>query len=204
MTRIITEAPQPGQEDEYVPPRRPDGLWFGHMMDHDGRFIFADTFTELVGAIIDGYDDIPRTPEGDEEAWIQRYLHAVSVATVLQANINAQAAQKEELARCTPEQIDALFRDRREPFTGIAGNLHWDCPVPLILIDAHYVPVDKERPAPTGRVDYFYMDGEDQFIMSLDRFGLVGYGFREGEDVGEPYESEVMDDEDYFGRDPNG
>jgi hypothetical protein len=199
MTRIIIDAPTtPDEEAAFEAPRRPDGLWFAHMMIHDGRYIYADTFTELVGAIIDDYDGIPATREGDEEAWIQRYLYGASIIAVLQSEINAQAAGNGALAQCTPEQIEVLFKDKQQPFVGVDGYPHWDCPVPLIVIDAHYVPVNEEHPAPTGRVAVFAIDTEDQFIMSLDRFGLIGYGFREGDDVGEPYESEAMDDDDFF------
>ncbi|MDQ2740274.1 MAG: hypothetical protein M3Y35_17040, partial [Actinomycetota bacterium] len=81
----------------------------------------AESITELVGELIGGYDDIPQSPEGHDQALGARYDQAVGVATTLQGSLAAQAAEAGvfDPSAETEEALTALFTERTNAFEGI-------------------------------------------------------------------------------------
>lgn len=140
----------------------------------------ADTVTELLGALIPGYADMPGTPQGDVQALAARYDHAVAVATAVQADVACQAVARGTLDPAAEDEdtLTALFADRTEPMVG-AGRPTGDSPtwsheVPLVLIGTDYAPFT-DRGRPTGRIIWLDPSTETGYLYSLAEVGMVRY-----------------------------
>jgi hypothetical protein len=153
------------------PPRKPDGSNYEYAVIVGDTMRLADTYTALVGAIIDGYDDI--ADDDNDAAMSARYHHARSFAAVLQAGYNGQADDQGALAECDAAQVDALFADKVNAYSAdVFGSLDWDAPVPLVLIDGDYEPFTG-LPAPTGNIAWINAVEEQAFVNSLHDLGAI-------------------------------
>jgi len=175
-----------------APPRDDHGSWpflLLHAGDATQRptdisLTFADTATELVGALIPGYDAIPHstgsncagrgTPsdaDHDEALWL-RYSQAVATAALVQQHILAAAVTNGDFdSAAVPEDaLTALLGDKTDVFTGE----QWRWNVLLVLISTDYAPFT-QRPKPAGRVAYLDPSTETTYLTSLHEAGLVRF-----------------------------
>lgn len=170
-------------------PAHPDGGTWPFLMIHGDQATWADTRTELIGALIEGYDTLPDDPTGYERGFVARYTQAVAVATDAQTSVLLDAGEKghfdpDALTR-TPEgeeRIQALFGERTVAYdpTGTALDSHrdetgtpvWDFDVPLVLVATDYAPYTG-LPAPTGRVLYVDPSTETSYLDSLQSLNRV-------------------------------
>lgn len=166
-------------------PAHPDGGPWPFFMVHGDKATWADTRTELISALIDGYEDLPETPEGFEAAFDLRYAQAITLASDVQASMMAHAVESGAVdlgdLTSTPvgdEQFQALLTERTIPFDPRGTVLDtgdgpvWDCEIPLVLIATDYAPFSG-RPLPTGRVAFVDPSTETAYLDSLQAFGRV-------------------------------
>lgn len=181
-----------------LPPGKPDGgLWpwmlVSKMQDREG-ITYADTVTELVGELIDGYDDLARDSSGNDQALEARYSQALTMAAGLQAMVCRRAVDAGDLdVDAEPDEtLTAFFQERTVPFVGLDGDTFWNHPVPLVLLDVDYAPfTDRDRPS--GNILWIEPSDEAAYLRSLDRLGLVVFRVADAakvsqvrEDIGQP------------------
>lgn len=170
--KVTVDSPPAGTGPE-PPPH--ESIW-PFLMAHGDQITWADTRSELVGALIDGYDDLADTPDGVAEATWARYRQAVAVAADVQASILMDATDSgdfdpEQLA-ATPEGeaiLNALMVERTVPLTELAG---WAFEVPIVLIDTDYAPFT-EAARPDGRIIWIDPSDESRYLASLERVKRV-------------------------------
>jgi len=174
---IITRNPN---DPPAQPPPSTTGEQYRYELTYDGdhRRAYADTLTELCGALIEGYDPAAITqrlidegvPPDQLEAQVTgeldelRILHAVAVQVRLQADINAH------------EHIDQLPADQQQALRGDRVTQpaidQWDAEVPLVLAAHDYQP-DGELARPHGNIIWLDPRDESTFLDSLAAAGLV-------------------------------
>ena len=151
-----------------------------YRMEHDGTVTEADSVTDLVSALIPlGYADLPRTPEGDEQALLARWEQSVGTANLVQAVVTAAAVRDGvlDISLASKDVLTALFRDRIEP----VEVEEWTQPVPLVLVSTSYAPFTDNTP-PIGNVRWINPHTELSYLRSLDAVGVISF------DVLEPSE----------------
>ena len=174
---IVTRNPSDPPPD---PPLSKTGRPYRYELTYSGdhRRAYADTLSELCGALIEGYDPDEITQRlGDEdvpnfqlEALVTgeldelRIVHSVGVQVRLQAEINAQAP----IDQLPSDQLQLLRGDRvTQPSIG-----HWDSDVPLVLSAHDYQP-DGDIPRPTGDIIWLDPRDESTYIQTLEAAGLI-------------------------------
>ncbi len=174
---IITRNPNDPPPE---PPLSKTGRPYRYELTYNGdhRRAYADTLTELCGALIEGYDPDEITqrlvdedvPDVQLEALVTgeldelRIVHSVGVQVRLQAEINAQAPMDQLL----PDQLQLLRSDRvTQPSID-----HWDADVPLVLSAHDYQP-DGDIPRPTGEIIWLDPRDESTYINTLEAAGLI-------------------------------
>lgn len=187
---MITTIPA-GDGDELPMLHRPDGGEYPFLMLHGEEFTGADTRTELVGAMLPGYADLPDTPHGDDEATQQRWEQAVATAAEIQTGLLAGAAATGSFdpADAGEDTLTALFQDKDIPFTGLPlknaataavdqqveplVTLQWpDSLPPLVLVATDYAPYTT-APRPHGNVLLLDPHTETTWLDSLAEIGLI-------------------------------
>jgi hypothetical protein len=163
---IQTGHPVPaGPVNEYGEP-------YAYALLHDGgsAVTYADTFTELVEQLIDGYDQIAWDNTADAD--MARGLYLQAVRTRAQARILGSAAR------------GTYTYDEQAAMTEVipAPGPVWTCPVPIVLVDAFYEPFTR-RPRPeseprdgsTPGTNIIWLSWADEksFIESLHNVGEV-------------------------------
>lgn len=140
MTVRIVPTPA-GWEPKLPTPLNSEGEPFLYCMifNADTVMAFADSATELVDLLIAGYLDIPA--DNLVEQAIQRTLYAVGAQVRVQADILTRA----NLGLATPAELEVLRGSRDTPPRLAA----WECPIPLVLVDAFYQPFTSV-PRPVG------------------------------------------------------
>jgi len=152
-------------------PHHDDGSAFRFEMicDEAARRVYADTWTELVEALITGYADVSSAEEADET----RLLYAVRVQVELQAAINAGAVEY----KFSDEESNVLLGDRHDqPRIGM-----WTSEIPLVLVTSYYEPFGElDRPVgrpPVGDADsnLIWLDPTDEqtLIETVAGAGIV-------------------------------
>jgi len=137
----------------------------------DGEVHYAGTVTELLGALIPGY-------ETDHDiALEQRWRAAVLRSNALQADLAVRAVEADNhlLGRLTEEELTTLFASRGDLFAVPAS---WTCEVPLVLIATDFAPYT-DRPAPEGNVRFIDPADERGLLMSLSAAGDLTFYTRE-------------------------
>lgn len=148
-------------------PVRADGTAYRYTMAHgSGLRTYADTPSDLVAALIDGYDGM-----GDAvEAARARIRYAVRAQIVAQDALNGGPSDQ----GCTPEQLGVLYGNRAvQP-----AIREWSAPVPLILIDCFYAPIT-DLPVPTalppGQILWLRPRTDADLLRSLAGIGVIHY-----------------------------
>ena len=57
--------------------------------------MYADTVSELLSAVIPGYDELPSNENGDEAAFVARYEAAIELANLVQAGLVIDATEND-------------------------------------------------------------------------------------------------------------
>jgi hypothetical protein len=164
-------------------PEHPDGPegWAYAVIDGRGQTVFADNAGELVALFVNGYDAIPQTDEGDDEALAARYEVLVQMAEVAQRGIVDRAVEDGTFdpVEAGEEALTGLFAPRSLPWGGFwtrdgAARFEWDGGVPIVVLATDYEPYT-DRPAPTGNVLVVDPYTELTFLQSLGALGLVKF-----------------------------
>lgn len=154
-------------------PAREDGTPWPFAMTTDEHTVFADSATELVGHLIDGYDQIDDSDEGHDQALSARAGAAAGIAAQMQAVIAASLTEQRKFdpQAESEETLTAIFSDR-ETFVADFGS--WDHEVPLILVRTGYAPYT-DRPAPSGNIGWIDPATETTLLRSLDALGAIAF-----------------------------
>ena len=107
--------------------------------------IFADTYSELVGYLLEGY---PTAPDAIEERFLMRHnaLEFLANSTAHEAfNIHIENGDASVLD-FTEDEINLMINFDR---SGQRFSGHWDCPIPLSLMATSFQPYTPD-PQPTG------------------------------------------------------
>ena len=169
---IVVSNPR-GDQPIAVPAHN-DGTPYRFEMIFDGasKRVYADTWSELVAALITDYNDDTPNEHADEE----RLLYAVRTQVELQAQILADADTAAHVA-LTGHETQILLGDRdTPPRVGL-----WRCEIPVVLVTSFYQPDGElDRPLgrpPTGDADtnLIWLDPTDEqtLILSLAAAGVV-------------------------------
>ncbi|MCU6480546.1 hypothetical protein [Arthrobacter sp. A2-55] len=149
----------------------PDGGTFEFGMMIDRAVTLADTRTELVEQLIDGYAELPDTDEGDAKAFELRYVAAVQVANAEQELLLAQATNSGmfDPSLESEDTLTAFFTPRNERLDDIAS---WDHDQPLVLVTTSYIPYTTQAP-PSGNVRWVDPRTETTFLDTLGALGAI-------------------------------
>jgi hypothetical protein len=176
MASIILEGELPD-----TMPTREDGNPFPFAMAYQDRAVLADTRTELVADLIEGYAEIPDTEEGNADALVARFETGVHVADQFQQIIAAQHVEEGRFDTKVESEdtLTAIFTPRREKLGEIAP---WDHVVPLVLISTDYAPFT-EVPAPEGNIRWVNPYTETTFLDTMAELGVIELFVNESETV---------------------
>lgn len=150
---------------------------YPYALVNDENTVYADSLTDLVGEIIEGYDDIPDTEEGHGDALLSRYAYLLNVARWLQTGF---IEANEDLVRDLPDDaLTAVMQDKTIPFAGLDnGSVEWEYDLPLILVATDYAPFTS-RPTPSGNVFLVDPSTELTFLQNLDEVDLIDFLVKE-------------------------
>lgn len=168
MASIILEGDLPD-----TMPVREDGTPYPFCMAYQDRAVLAESRTELVSDLVEGYADLPEGDEGNAEALVARFETAVHVVDQFQQIIAAQAVEdgKFDTKVESEENLTAIFTPRREKLGEIAP---WSHVVPLVLISTDYAPFT-EVPAPEGNILWVNPYTETTFLDTLTQLGVIEF-----------------------------
>ncbi|QNE48685.1 hypothetical protein F1C58_16640 (plasmid) [Glaciihabitans sp. INWT7] len=156
-------------------PIREDGASWPYALLVADETIYADSLTELVAHVIEGYDAFADDEEGDVLAFLTRVDSASSIAAQSQAVVLAEMTESGEFDPETSTEtiLTALLTPRGTGLvdgSDFGGN--WDNPVPLLLLTTDYAPFTAYTLI-TGNVEYFDPSNERTYLESLQKFGFV-------------------------------
>lgn len=157
----LDQLPEGGTLPE--PPQRSDGGLWPVLLVTGSTAVYADTNTELLDELIDGYSSL-----NDDDALWARYQLAVAVGTAVQASLVDAAAD----TKLSEDELTVLFTEKTTPF---AGDRWRNEDVPLVLIESDYAPFTAGRPVPLGNIVWLRPVNEAEFLASLDNLGAVIY-----------------------------
>jgi hypothetical protein len=72
--------------------------------------MYADTVSELLSAVIPGYDELPSNENGDEAAFVARYEAAIELANLVQTGLVIEATENDGWSpeQVTEDELNAL------------------------------------------------------------------------------------------------
>ena len=160
--------------------------------------MYADTVSELLSAVIPGYDELPSNENGDEAAFVARYEAAIELANLVQTGLVIAATENDGWSpeQVTEDELNALFQSKVVPFVPREGadgtvSAEWRVDVPLVVTDTDYAPFT-EREAPFGDNVVFLSPGDEmEFLTSLDQRRLYDI---DDPDVAAVYLDELVGD----------
>lgn len=152
-------------------PTRADGTQYPFALNFPESATFADTRTELVATLLDGYGDIPEGGEGDDRALISRHEGSLIIASRLQEVFAAEAVNQGrwDQTQASEEVLTAIFTPRSE---GPAFTGDWSEKVPLVMVATDFAPLT-ERERITGNVVWIDPFTETTFLQSLHEAGAI-------------------------------
>lgn len=142
--------------------------WYAALESADGTVIFADSLTEILGQLIDGYV-ASTSEEGAVQAFNDRVDYAVRQANVRQGMFALMATDDGQFDPDveSEETLTAIFADRDE-FVPVVEL--WAGHVPLVLIETEYAPYT-DVPRPAGNVRWVNPATDLTLLRSLAAFG---------------------------------
>lgn len=152
-------------------PEHEDGTPFPFCLAREDRLVLADTRTELVEDLIEGYADLPHTEAGNDDALYMRYVSVTDVADQIQQIIAAQAANEGTFDHTveSEENLTAIFTPRTKKISDFSP---WNHVVPLILISTDYAPF-KSDPVPEGNIKFLNPFTETTYLDTLSELGVI-------------------------------
>lgn len=155
--------------EDTILPRDENGTEWPFILIQGSTAYQAHSRTELVSAIIDGYEDIAHSAEGDTEALLARIDAAIEIASKLQGEATAFAADElginfEEF----PELAELVFTPKEVALT-IEGGYDYD--LPLYLVTSTYDAVESDVPQGEAII-VIDPSNEATFLSSLVATGL--------------------------------
>jgi hypothetical protein len=170
MGVIVPNRPE-AEERLLEPPRRPDGTFYRFEMIADGGWsrFYDDDPNALLNFLIPGYLGLNESDQLEA-----RIRHAVDLQVRLQARINDFYND----ARRTPDEHALLTGPRHiQPSVD-----EWISPIPLVLVDAFYIPFS-EQPSPLSVAGDVLLTpnlwwlrparSPMDYLMSLHEVGLI-------------------------------
>lgn len=151
--------------DAIKQPAHPDGdKWLVVWVAPDGRAIFADSITDVIGEVITGYADLD-----DSDPNADPHLEA-RIATLASLGSSAQAAilQHDGAEHFTEEELTALLTPKELP----VGIETWNPSTPLLLLTTTYAPFTEHK-VPEGSVVWLDPVTEVTFLSAMQ---TLGYG----------------------------
>lgn len=153
------------------PPVGPGGRPYLFELVHAGWRGYADTYDELVGLLIDGYDGLVT----ERARLAARLRYAADVQVPAQAAITATAGPQ-EFESLPPAEREALTGPRDQP----PAVARWTAPVPLVLVTSFYQP-DGEVPRPEpagGEVIWLDPSTDETLLVTLHEAGWIALAGR--------------------------
>ena len=153
-------------------PVHEDGTAYPFALSNPESTTFADTRTEIIAELLEGYGAIPEGEDGDGIALIARHEAALVLASRLQEMLAADAVNNGtwNAAEASEDVLTAIFTPRSE---GVAfdGQV-WNETVPLVLVATSFAPLtDRERI--TGNVLWIDPYTETTFLQTLGEANLI-------------------------------
>lgn len=137
--------------------------WLVIWIVRNGEVIFADSLSDIVGVLIDGYGELD--DDGDDDPHLNARIDTLApLAQAAQALILADFAARE--VRLSEEELNAALLDK-EKATDLA---RWNPAEPLILLTTSYEPYT-DAPAPEGAILWLDPTNEAAFLGSLNKIG---------------------------------
>lgn len=181
MSVVIENITSAEQVDKLVTPTRQDGNFYRYEMICRGGWarVYADSIEDLLEYLVPGYKSMP-----EEEKLQARITHALDMQVELQSQINLVYGAYNR----TPAEDIILNAPRHTPpIVDI-----WVSEVPLVLIDAFYMPYS-DIPAPiSGMGDTEYSENvwwlnpaenEFEYLRSLHESSMILLNIRKDEAV---------------------
>lgn len=143
-------------------PEHPDHQpWLVVWVATDGRAIFADSLSDIVGILIEGYNDLD--DEHEDDLHLQARIDMLApLASQTQALVLAELAARGH--RLTDAELNAALTSKE---FGVALE-RWNPAEPLILLTTSYEPyTDLSRPK--GSVLWLDPTNEAAFLGSLNK-----------------------------------
>jgi hypothetical protein len=172
MTATVLRNPVEADEAPLLAPLHEDGRNFAFAMYFAGGSLaaFADTVTELLGALIDEYEQA-----SPEEQDLMRIVFAQTVA----AQVQAQVLLDVDRDQVSASEWDALTTPRRLPQPAVPW---WTSDVPLVVVETSYSPYT-DVPAPVSsrgsgaaqsdNLWWVRPAEEEDFLISLHEVGYL-------------------------------
>lgn len=146
-------------------PAHPDNrpwlvVWVGA---NSGDAIFADSLSDIVGKLIEGYDDLD--DEDDNDLHLQARIDALApMAAQAQAIVLADLSERG--IRLTETELNAALRNKEDA----AGITRWNPAEPLVLLTTAYEPF-ADAPRPEGSILWLDPTNEAAFLSALNKLG---------------------------------
>lgn len=142
------------------PEQRP---WLVVWVARNGDAIFADSLTDIVAVIIEGYDQLD--DEHEDDLHLQARIDTLApLAKSAQALVLADLATRD--IRLTEDELNAALLDKEQS----VAISRWNPAEPLILLTTAYEPfTDAARPE--GSILWLDPTNEAAFLGSLNKIG---------------------------------
>lgn len=140
-----------------------DKPWLVVWIARNGDAIFADSLSDIIAVLIDGYDTLD--DEGDDDPHLEARIDAlVPLAKVAQSLVLADLAARD--IQVSEAELQAALLDKEQP-TNLA---RWNPAEPLILLTTTYEPFT-DAPRPEGAILWLDPTNEAAFLGSLNKIG---------------------------------
>ena len=174
--------------EDTILPKDENGAEWPFILIQGSTVYQAHSRTELVSAIIDGYEDIPHTTEGDTEALLARIDAALEIASKLQGEANAAATNEHGINfEEFPELAELVFTPKETALT-IEGGYDYD--LPLYVVTSTYDAVESDVPEGEAIIT-IDPSNEATFLSSLVAIGLCDLHVLSDNDASEQDASEA-------------
>lgn len=155
-------------------PTQDDGSMWPFVMFFGENLVAADTRTELVEHLIDGYADLNHDENGDDIALQMRGIQSLATADFLQEFVAGVAANEGDFdfPNATEDELTAFLTPRLQNPVEILNISHWDHKVPLVLVTSLFEPYTEASP-PTGNIMWIDPTNETTYLDSLHSVGQI-------------------------------
>lgn len=168
---IVVGKNNRAEDGPVTPPEHPDGAsWPFCMYFRDGLMVaFADTYEELLYALIPGYQDMDSTEQA---------FHRVRLAQGAAAQIQGRILAQVERDEVTDAEWEVLIAPRGEEQPRADW---WVSAVPLVVVETSYEPFTSV-PRPASGIEsedvetnlwWVRPEDEEDFLLSLHEVGFI-------------------------------